>query len=149
MFNPTYGLNKRSITAIAMRKSCFIFLLVLANCALAQSEKQLEKLFDKKWKITSYEISGQPISENDAEKSDYILFFSDHKMTSVSHSLTQNSKWEYDSLKNNLTIYSEDVETKTVVLILKITDFEFVGETINPEGMTITLFMESGSNNNR
>ena len=110
---------------------------------MAQSEEKINKLFDKKWAISTYEIAGQNFPATDVGKDDCTFFYPDHSLKSIDHGITTLSKWKYDATKNSMTLYSENVKVTTEMKILNLTDNEFDWETTNPEGMTMTIHMIS------
>ena len=110
---------------------------------MAQSKEKINKLFDKKWAITTYEIAGQKFPATDHGKDDCTIFYADHGVKSIDHGITTLSKWKYDATTNSMTLYSENMNVTTEMKIFSLTDNEFVWETTNPEGMTMTIHMLS------
>ena len=108
---------------------------------MAQSEEKINKLFDKKWAISTYEIAGHNFPATNVGKDDCTFFYTDHSVMSIDHSITTLSKWKYDATKNSITLYSEKVTVTTEMKILSLTENEFVWETTNPEGITMTIHM--------
>ncbi len=120
----------------------FIF---LGLNSMGQSDEKLSYLFDKKWIIKSYEVAGQSSHATDVEKDEYTEFYADHSVKTVNRGVTTLSKWKYDVTKNILTLYSESVQVTTEMKIFKLAKTEFVWETTNPEGMTMTIQMFNSS----
>ena len=110
---------------------------------MAQSEEKISKLFDKKWTITTYEIAGQKFPATDVGKEDCTVFHADHSVKSIDRGITTLSKWKYNSVKKSVILYSENASITTEMKILSLTENEFVWETTNPEGMTMTIHMLS------
>ena len=126
-----------------MKTTITTFLILFVLNTMAQSEEKINKLFDKKWAISTYEIAGQNFLATDVGKDDCTFFYPDHSVKSIDLGITTLSKWKYDATKNSMTLYSENVKVTTEMKILSLTDNEFVWETTNPEGMTMTIHMIS------
>lgn len=108
---------------------------------MAQSEEKINKLFDKKWAISTYKIAGQIFQATNVGKDDCTFFYPDHSVKSIDHSISTLSKWKYDASKNSITLYSENVTVITEMKILSLTENEFVWETTNPECITMIIHM--------
>ncbi len=110
---------------------------------MAQSENNLTELVAKKWMIKNYEIGGQNFPATNIGTDDYTMFYQDHTVKTIDHGITTSSKWKFDSLKNILTVYSEEVEVTTEMKIISVTESEFVWQTTNPEGITMVIHMSN------
>ncbi len=119
------------------------FLILIGLNTMAQTEEKINKLFDKKWVITTYEIAGQNFPATDVGKDDCTIFYADHRVKSIDHGITTLSKWKYDATRNSMTLYSENVNVTTEMKIFSLAENEFVWETTNPEDMTMTIHMLS------
>lgn len=124
-----------------MKNAISIFLILLGFNSMAQTEDTLNRLFDKKWTIKSYEIGGQNFPATDIENVDCTIFYADHNVKSIDHGITNLSKWKYDTAQNMLVLYSEGIKETTEMKIYILNETEFVWQTNNPEGMIIKIHM--------
>ena len=112
---------------------------------MADLEKNIKKLFGKKWQITKFEIAGQDLPPSDEETGDYTEFHADHKVKSVNRGRTILSKWKTGSTDNTIILYTETSKETTEMEIVKLSDKTFVFKNINPEGILLTIHMKSAS----
>lgn len=124
-----------------MKNSITIFLFFLGLNSMAQTEDLLNKLFDKKWTVKTYEIGGQSFPSADDEKDDYTIFYIDHSVTSVNRGITILSMRKYDTIQSTLILYSKEVKEATIMKIEELNDTAFVWQTANPEGMMMKIHM--------
>lgn len=128
-----------------MKNIITTLLILLGLNSMGQTVEKLNNLFGKTWKIKTYEISGQNFPAQDNAKDDYTIFYSDHSAKAVDRETTHLSKWKYDAVQNILTLYSENTKEETEMKIFVLSETEFVWETTNPEGMTMTIHMFSST----
>ena len=112
-----------------MKIAISIVLIFLGFNSMAQTEDTLNKLFDKKWTIKTYEIGGQNFPATDIEKGDCTIFYPDHNVKSIERGITSLSKWKYDTKQNSLTLYSEGIKETTEMKIYILNEKEFVWQT--------------------
>jgi hypothetical protein len=126
-----------------MKRSITFILFIIGLNSIAQSEDLLNKLLDKKWIITAYEVKGTntPIPYTAGES--YMVFNSDLTVKGKNMGVDNPGTWVFDPKENALILTKVKEKEKTIMKVNRLNEKEFIWESTTPAGMTMIVYMSN------
>jgi hypothetical protein len=97
------------------------FFVSLAGKTNAQTPNNIDSLLCKEWKLVAFEEGGKKIPAQPEQKGDRMIFYFNHKVTSIDAGVNELGIWSYDAKSQMLTITDNESKDKMQLKVLKIT----------------------------
>ena len=126
-----------------MKKLLLLVAIFTSTYAKSQNTQanHTDSLICKEWKLVSYEEAGKKYPPSPEQKNDRMIFSFNHKVKSIESGSVQNGNWQYDSVKNILTIVDNQTKEKAIMKVVQLSDRECVLEYKDPDGVLLKIYM--------
>jgi hypothetical protein len=120
---------------------CLMFFTNVIYAQTKETKEAIEQLICKEWKVAFYEVKEIKNQVSGDVKNDRLIFYKNHKIEGTEEGVMYSGTWKYDENKNTITTFFKEVPIQTPQKIFKLTENEFVLESVFPDGTVMKTYM--------
>jgi hypothetical protein len=128
-------------------KRHFSLLFALLSGIMAQSYAQnnnpaaFSDMISKEWKLQFYGETDKRQAPSPQQQEDRMIFYKDYRVLSIENGKKENGSWQYDSVKQLLTITDNQTREQLLLQVIKLDQEQFVVGYKDPAGVLLKIHM--------